>query len=510
MLVRRPDAARASGPGRSGRNAALAILAVLVVVALWRSRHGSQPAREWTDRGAVESPTPNEGSRTSPVIVPAGPLSPVGQPRPTPDPPPVIDEILVEKPDVCSGEEDLISVRAHTTNGTDAFLHYVIDGQMGSSVALRMWAGDHRQQHSVQVFGRTNTPVTVPVPEIRIKDCQPAWIAALEHRLRPNSWSDFEFHAKVLPAPRSDAPNTRERPPSETKAFEATSYDWSFDDGTSLTTRSSTATHDYERRSQDALYSYFVVHVTVHSRDGAQVEARTTLPLLNPAFEAFERKGIAQLLVALNPRFPQLEDDGRVIQHVRVWHTRPQPVTIEKAVRTRYFESGSGETSPEPVDVAGLLGTSTVPAGRDGLTTSVVLDTVTDPGVFSVTYRLTGHAADGHVVMGSFSVMRPPARPTPSNSQPVLDSALKNKIVAARSILGKDVVDDEDLWNLERQGAFSGLAAAPVPGGTPSPVGGSPPSLRDPSIPMTGPPVPTGVTPPPTATIARPAGASSK
>ena len=56
--------------------------------------------------------------------------------------------------------------------------------------------------------------------------------------------------------------------------------------------------------------------------------------------------------------------------------------------------------------------------------------------------------------MGSFLVMRPPARPTPSNSQPVLDSALKNKIVAARSILGKDVVDDEDLWNLERQGAF--------------------------------------------------------
>ena len=75
--------------------------------------YGSQPAREWTDRGAVESPTPNEGSRTSPVIVPAGPLSPVGQPRPTPDPPPVIDEILVEKPDVCSGEEDLIRFARH-------------------------------------------------------------------------------------------------------------------------------------------------------------------------------------------------------------------------------------------------------------------------------------------------------------------------------------------------------------------------------------------------------------
>lgn len=503
--------ARAIGGGRGGRNAALVVLAALVVFALWRSRRAPQPARARVDRDAAESPATREGSPTSPAVPAGSPVAPAGRPPPTPDPPPVIDEILVEKPEVCSGEEDLISVRAHTLNGTDAFLHYAIDGQMGSSVPLRMWGGDHRQQHVVQVFGRTNTPVTAAIPEIRIKDCQPEWIAALQHRLRPNSWSDFEFLAKVVHAPRSDGPNSREPRPNEPNGFEATSYRWSFGDGSSLTTRSSSATHDYEGRSQDALYSYFVVRVEVSSRGGAKVEARTTLPLLNPAFESFERKGIVQLLVAFDPRFPALEDDGRVIQHVRLWHIRPEPVTIENAVKIRYFESGSGETTPEPVDVVGLLGASTIPAGREGLTTSVVLDTLTDPGVVSITYRLTGHTPDGHVAMGTFSVMRPPARPTPSNSQPVEDPALRSRIVAARAILGKDVVSDEDLWSLERQGAFSATGAAPAPSGTPiAAVRGSAPSLRDPSIPIMGPPVPTGVTPPPAATIAPAAGASSK
>ena len=149
------------------------------------------------------------------------------------------------------------------------------------------------------------------------------------------------------------------------------------------------------------------------------------------------------------------------MQNVRLWHTRAEPVTVDAAAVTRYFEGASGETQPQAIDVAGLLGTTTVPPGKDGITTSIVLDTITDPGVFSMTYRLSGHSADGHPVMGSFSVMRPPPRPTADNSRPVVDPALKAKIVAAREILGRDTVNDEDLWQLERQGRFAALA----PGG---------------------------------------------
>src|SRR6185312_13528831 len=151
------------------------------------------------------------------------------------------------------------------------------------------------------------------------------------------------------------------------------------------------AAHDYEERAQDALYSYFVAGVTVHARDGRTLGGRTTLALVNPAFETFARKGIVQLLVSLDPRFPELGADGRVVQGVRLRHTRREAVTIEAASMTKYFESGAGETDPVAVDAAQVLGgTNTIPPGREGVTTRVVLDTAAEPGVFSVTYRLAG------------------------------------------------------------------------------------------------------------------------
>ena len=286
------------------------------------------------------------------------------------------------------------------------------------------------------------------------------------------------------------------------KPFVPVSFAWTFGDGEAATTTGPVVSHDYERRPQDALYSYFVVRVDARNADGQVLTGRTTLPLINPAFEAFAQKGVVQLLVAVDPRFPELGPDGRVVQNVRLWHTRGEPVTIDAAAVTRYFEGASGETPPQAIDVAGLLGTTTVPPGKDGITTSVTLDTITDPGVFSVTYRLSGHSPDGHPVMGSFSVMRPPPTPTASNSQPVVDPELKAKIVAAREILGKDTVSDEDLWQLEREGRFAALTpgndtpARAVPASAPA----RPPAMPDPGLPTRGPPVPTGVTAPPSVT----------
>jgi hypothetical protein len=341
----------------------------------------------------------------------------------------------------------------------------------------------------------------------------------VEARLAANTWSDFDFHARVvsLPPPGPDI-----RSEGSHKPFAPASYAWTFGDGEAATTSGPVVSHDYERRPQDSLYSYFTVRVEARSADGELLTGRTTLPLVNPAFEAFAQKGVVQLLVALDPRFPGLGPDGRVVQNVRLWHTRAEPVTVDAAAVTRYFEGASGETQPQAVAVAGLLGTTTVPPGKDGIATSIVLDTITDPGVFSMTYRLSGHSMDGHPVMGSFSVMRPPPRPTADNSQPVVDPALKAKIVAAREILGRDTVNDEDLWQLERQGRFATL----TPGGdtaaratrsesagfpaTASPAA-RPPAMPDPGLPAVGPPVPKGVTPPPAVTAPEsPAAAPTK
>src|SRR4029077_15787136 len=128
------------------------------------------------------------------------------------------------------------------------------------------------------------------------------------------------------------------------------------------------ATHDYEGRKQDSQYSYFTVGVEVINKAGEHLTGRTTIPPSTPAFESFAQKGIVHLLVAVNPRYPQLDSDGRVQQKGKVWHTRPEPVTNEKAEVTKFVERGSGQTHPESVGVAELLGTNTIPPGKDGIT----------------------------------------------------------------------------------------------------------------------------------------------
>jgi hypothetical protein len=171
---------------------------------------------------------------------------------------------------------------------------------------------------------------------------------------------------------------------------------------------------------------------------------------------------------------------------VRVWHHRPQDVTIERATMTRHFKQGA-EQPAEDVSVAGLLGAASIPPGPAGISTRVTLDTVAEAEVFSVTYRLEGKSAEGWPVSGSFSVMQPPPRPTRENSRPVVDPLLKAKIIRARQLLGQDTVNDEDLWRLQREGAFSDLA--PAPGSMPPP---SPPVpvTRDRSSPGPGTPTP--------------------
>ena len=75
----------------------------------------------------------------TPLALPAASVTgpPLAAPaRPIIDAGPVIDDITVEKPSVCSGEENLITVKAHTTTGTDELLHYVIDGQLHPHISL--------------------------------------------------------------------------------------------------------------------------------------------------------------------------------------------------------------------------------------------------------------------------------------------------------------------------------------------------------------------------------------
>src|SRR4051812_10292371 len=147
-------------------------LATLVLVAGWFL------SRERPPPPAPEVAQVPETERLSPAIppVPAAPPTTVAvdAPRAAPVPPPVIDAVTVEKQEVCSGEDNLISVRAHSPDGNDTYLHSTIGTGTGMRVPLRVWLepdGTYAQP-VVTVFGKDNVSTTVPVPRYTVKSCE--------------------------------------------------------------------------------------------------------------------------------------------------------------------------------------------------------------------------------------------------------------------------------------------------------------------------------------------------
>jgi hypothetical protein len=432
------------------RRAALGVivlLAVLIVLVLGPRKRPSPalPARGEDPGAAIEAPVPHGVAHAS--AAGAAPAEPA----------PIIDEIRVEKSAVCAGEDNLVRVRAHTSNATDEFLSYVINGEHGAAVPVRLELDDHGNvsgKHFVEVFGRNGAVTVVPLPEYKVKPCRLTHVGLVQATLRSNTWGAYDFVAKaVTSSPRAGLKLVGPEGP-----FVPVRYSWSFGDGETQTTQVPTASHDYEGREQASKYSYFDVRVDMYDEHGEKLTGRISLAQINAAFMALSQKGIVQLLIALDPRFPELDDRGRVVEHVHLWQTSGESVTVKGIAMTKYAKRGSGESRPQSVDPIELLGTTTIPPGKDGVTATALLDTTSDPDVFSVTYRVSGTSASGKPAMGSFSVMRPPPRPTADNSKPILDPMLKAKIHAARVLLQKDVVNDEDLARLSREGKFAHLA----------------------------------------------------
>jgi hypothetical protein len=357
--------------------------------------------------------------------------------------------VTVEKPEVCEGEENLVTVKAHTPNGDDANLHYLVGTQMGPMVPLRL-PRDPLAWPQIVVFGRTQS-ASIPVPAYRIRSCPDSAKLLVEPHLRPNRWGEYDFEARIV------SPSTARKP------FVPVRYRWSFGDGATGATTVPLAAHNYEMRSQETLFSSYLIEVEANDDQGQKVVGRASLSLDNPAFETLRDKHFVQLLFSINPRYPELSSDGTVRQSVRAWHARgDHTVEITKVTRVRHKLDGTDERRDEDPS---LLGSSSIPS-MPGIEGSVALDLRGDSETFSVDYSMEGTTDDGLPAYGKFSIMRPLPRPTREANRPVRDPVLLAKIRAARRILGQDYVSDEDILRLDREGKLTDLDVTPLPAPT--------------------------------------------
>src|SRR6266436_4287100 len=117
----------------STRRRALIVCAIALIAAsvalLLRDREA--PA------GALDAATLVPGQQAEAAVGPRPLAAPLTPARPPAVAPPIFDLVRVEKDEVCEGEENLVAVHAHTTDGNDAFLHYTVAGEAGAQIPVR-------------------------------------------------------------------------------------------------------------------------------------------------------------------------------------------------------------------------------------------------------------------------------------------------------------------------------------------------------------------------------------
>ena len=423
---------------RTRRKALLALAAALIALVallLWpRSREEPVPGV------AVAAIAPAQLTASSPSAPPpAAPLPPAASSAVAP---PVFDLVRLEKDEVCEGEENLVTVHAHTTDGNDRFLHYTVAGEAGSQVPVRAYVGRDGSappQYAV-AFSKDNVAARMELPRYRVKSCRPARILVVTMRMLPNSVSEREFAATV---------QTLQGAP-----FVPAWYEWSFGDGEAAVTPGPVAVHDYSALPQRTAFSDLLVKVKASDGSGETVEGRFPLQIRNVAF-ATRLRGMATIFAVPVPRFPEMRRDGIVRQKFRLWHAEDVPVQITGMTLSTFVVPASGGSAPAPpktvaLDHARLLRHTEIrPAAI--VDESLEYDFAANPGVYAVSFAVQG-VADGMQARGELTLLRPPPPPTRENSIPIQDPAMVQKIRRAMTILNQQTVSQEDIWRLEREG----------------------------------------------------------
>jgi len=414
-----------------------ALIALLALfLALRSEERAPAPARAEQAEPASIDERPSRRSVAQALPADPGPLVPI------------IDEILVEKPEVCEGEENLITIRAHTpSNRENGFLRYLVDTRQGPAIPLRSYLRPDGEplKHIVQVYGRDGVSTSAPVPAFKVKTCNGQRLLNIQVRQVANSVDELELVAQVRELGGGTLPRPEE-------------YRWQFGDGDGAITKSAAIIHRFAppRDAVEQETWHYLARCEAKMPDGREVVGRVAVELRNFEFENLHYKGVAVLSTAFTPRFPHLNAEGRVEQRVRLYHHRSSPVRLTGARVT--YEGTPSNSMPAPRDVSPgeLLGTDVVPPG-DGVEAPFTFDARAYPGVAMVNYELAGTTSDGRPVSARFSIMRPPPEPNAKTGERIVDPAQIARVVRAQERLGKKFVSDDDLAALEHEGAFDDL-----------------------------------------------------
>jgi hypothetical protein len=438
--------------GHQRRRLAMGVLLVAALILLFalRGRHGDRP------RLASEPNAPAfQVASALRLTTPAAALGPAAELVTNNDDEgaPIIDNIEVEKPEVCVGEENLVTVHAHTEDQEEnGYLHFRGPAAQGQFIVVRGAKSDQGTvaTQTIGVFGRDNI-ATWGEASFRVKDCTVRYKLIVRQSLLANTAAEIELSARVIPL-------------GVPTPFVAVRYEWDFGDGAEVVTTEPRARHDFAERLRDQLFQSFLVTVTAVDADGEQVVGRHGIELASHYFHNREVAGVVTLMERMVPRIPEVDDRGVVTESYRLWHYDAEPIRVTALWRRqipfsdmnaeRPSQSGPVTAGEERVDAASILGTTLIPPS--GIQFNLKLDTKTS-SIGAIFYRIDGVTSSGMPVIGTFALMRPPELPTLAHHIAVEDPLVSQKIARAMALTGKTYISLDDLNLLQIEGKFDDL-----------------------------------------------------
>ncbi len=344
----------------------------------------------------------------------------------------IIQDVILEKKTVCSGEDVLVTVIGHNPNGSDANLAYRIGDMRGNPAVLRFKKPGKREFYVVAQDGGSHVDFK-PV-EIDVIDCPDRIQIVLEGKLSSLKSEEAEFEVV-----------------KKTGIGERCSYEWDFGDGSKTSSTYGYITHNYALRNQKAFQSTFTVKVKATDDEGRTATGRCSISLPNTHYISSLLNDA--IIPAQYNSFPVLKGSCYEAP-VSFKNIYDADAVFSRAVIEIQPCATSGEMSTVNVNPGGLISASRLSAGSTSSDVLRIDRTMIPAGTCNLIVRFTGEMTDRKPVTSAVYLnIVPEGKDAGDRKTVVSDKGMVEKLEKAARILGRGrPITPDDLKRLEKEG----------------------------------------------------------
>jgi hypothetical protein len=367
-----------------------------------------------------------------------------------------IDEVLVDRTEVCANETALVTVKAHDPRANPRPLLLNVSGNRGDRVPVSFAAPG---QYPVLVSASSeDRQMEVRAFTLHVRDCGGAFqyvrvMHEATEKLDTQRFVATPFFDRLEchDLPRAEMLRCNARPPSG----EAYTYVWDFGDGSRETTHDGYIEHNYSHRPQDDVLSSFLVKVEVESTSLGKLTGLTSLAFENLSNANKRRLGVITPTIRLDSREGG-SDGSKVTWNANVLNPDQATLTLEN-VSVTVTPCGGGDIRILQRRARDVFDDVTLPPGTSAR--RVQFSDGDLDSFCSVLFEATGFAPGGYRVQAVFGdrLRVNGVAIGPDTTDPLLRKR-SERALRALEILGRDpergeaTVSEDEIRALELQG----------------------------------------------------------